>query len=168
MMGGTMAWVSSGIGVGIAATVTMDVLGSVTKRLGLTTGPEGRWIGRWFLGIARGQFVHASIAASPERAGEMPVALIAHYAIGIVLAVLYVVGADWLGISPGSLLAALGFGAATCVFPWFLMFPAMGLGVLGLRGPLELRPIRTSLINHLYYGFGLWWAWQVLQLVQAT
>ena len=59
-------------------------------------------------------------------------------------------------------LVALGYGLATCVLPWFLMFPAFGFGLLGLRGPPELMSIRTSLMNHLFYGFGLWWSVNVL------
>ncbi len=163
-----MTVVISGILVGIVATVTMDVLGSVARRLGVTVGMQGQWVGRWFLGIARGRFVHSNIAASPERDGEKLAALSGHYAIGIALAFMYVLGAGWLGLSPGSLLASLVFGAATCVFPWFLMFPAMGYGVFGAKGPSQLKLISTSVVNHLFYGFGLWWTWQVLGLVQAT
>jgi len=55
-------------------------------------------------------------------------------AIGIALAVLYVFGAGWLGVSPGAILVALGYGLATCVFPWFLLFPALWFGFFGLKG----------------------------------
>jgi hypothetical protein len=150
--------------VGVAATVTMDVLTSVSRKVGLTVGANGQWVGRWYLGIARGQFVHSNIAAAPERAGEKRAALVGHYAIGIALAVLYIVGAGWLGVSPGVLLVALGYGFATCVFPWFLVFPALGFGLFGLRGPPELRLFTSSVMNHLFYGFGLWWIVMVLRL----
>jgi len=153
-----------GVCVGIAATVTMDVLASVSRRVGLTAGAKGQWVGRWYLGMARGRFVHSNIADAPEQVGEKRAALVGHYAIGIALGVLYVVGAGWLGVSPGVFLVALGYGVATCVFPWFLMFPAFGFGLLGLRGPPELRLFTTSLINHLFYGFGLWWIAKVLRL----
>jgi hypothetical protein len=102
-----------GVCVGIAATLTMDVLATLSRRLGLAAGAKGQWVGRWYLGIARGQFVHTNIAASPERAGEKRAALIGHYAIGIALAVLYVIGAGWLGVSPGAFLVALGYGLTT-------------------------------------------------------
>jgi hypothetical protein len=142
----------------------MDVLGSVSRRVGLVAGAKGQWVGRWYLGIARGQFVHSNIAAAPERAGERPAALIGHYLIGIVLAVFYVAGAGWLGVSPDAILAALGYGLATCIFPWFLVFPALGFGWFGRQGPPELRLFTSSALNHLFYGFGLWWAANVLQL----
>ena len=153
-----------GILAGVAATVTMDVLASAFRRVGLTVGAKGLWVGRWYLGIARGQFVHSNIAVAPEEAGEKRAAMIGHYVIGIALAVLYVAGAGWLGVSPDGLLVALGYGFATCVFPWFLLFPALGFGWFGLKGPPELKMFRTSVINHLSYGLGLWWISKVLPL----
>ena len=164
MTGETMMPLVLGVCVGVAATVTMDVLASASQRVGLGAGVKGQWVGRWYLGIARGKFVHSNIAAVPEKAGEEWAALVGHYAIGIALAVLYVVGASWLGISPGVFSVALGYGFATCVFPWFLVFPALGFGLFGRRGPPELSLFTSSLMNHLFYGFGLWWIAKVLRL----
>ncbi|MFC1610431.1 DUF2938 family protein [Myxococcota bacterium] len=161
MTGETIAF---GVCVGVAATLTMDVLGSASRRVGLAAGAKGQWVGRWYLGILRGQFTHSDIAAAPEQAGEKKAALVGHYLIGIALAVFYVVGAGWMGVSPGVFLVALGYGLATCVFPWFLVFPALGFGLFGLRGPPELRLFTSSLVNHLSYGFGLWWIAKVLPL----
>ncbi len=153
-----------GVCVGVAATLTMDVLASVSRRVGLGAGAKGQWVGRWYLGIARGHFVHSNIAVAPEQAGEKRAALVGHYAIGIALAVLYVAAAGWLGVSPDAFLVALGYGFATSVFPWFLVFPALGFGLFGLKGLPELRLFRSSLMNHLSYGFGLWWIAKVLPL----
>ena len=164
MSGDLIGGVLRGALVGVGATVTMDVLTRVSQRLGLVAGAKGRWVGRWYLGIARGQFLHSNIAAAPEEAGEKWAALVGHYLIGIALAVFYFVGAGWLGLSPSVFLVALGYGFATCVFPWFLVFPALGFGLFGLRGPPELRLFTSSLMNHLFYGFGLWWIASVLQL----
>ncbi len=147
-----------GVGMGVAATVTMDVVGGLSRRVGLAAGAKGQWVGRWYLGIPRGQLVHSNIANAPERAGEKRAALVGHYVIGIALAVLFVLGAGWLGVSPDGLVVALGYGVATCVFPWFLVFPALGFGAFGRRGPPELRLFTSSVMNHLFYGFGLWWS----------
>ncbi|MFC1557073.1 DUF2938 family protein [candidate division KSB1 bacterium] len=164
MTGETIVSIMQGVFVGVAATVTMDVLGNISRRIGLSAGAKGQWVGRWYLGIARGQFVHSNIAETPEQAGEKRAALVGHYIIGIALAVLYVLGAGWLSVSPSMLLVALGYGLATCVFPWFLVYPALGLGSFGLKGPRELKLFTTSLINHLFYGFGLWWIAKALPL----
>ena len=153
-----------GFCAGVAATVTMDVLASASRRVGLAAGAKGQWVGRWYLGIARGHFVHSNIAVAPEQTGEKRAALVGHYAIGIALGMLYVAGSGWLDVSPGVFLVALGYGFATNVFPWFLMFPAMGFGFLGLKGPAESRLFTSSLMNHLYYGVGLWWIANVLPL----
>ena len=164
MTGETIVSMVFGVCVGVAATVTMDVLAGVSRRIGLAAGAKGQWVGRWYLGIARGQFVHSNIADAPEQAGEKWAALVGHYAIGIVLAVLYVLGAGWLGVSPGVFLVALGYGLATCVFPWFLVYPALGFGALGFKGPPELKLFRSSVMNHLFYGLGLWWSASLLSL----
>ena len=104
----TMMSVALSVVVGVAATVTMDLLGSVSRKAGLTVGAKGIWVGRWYLGIARGQLAHADIRDAPELPGEKRAALIGHYAIGIALAVFYVLGADWIGVSPGGLVIAVG------------------------------------------------------------
>jgi hypothetical protein len=160
----TMVSMLLGVCVGVAGTVTMDVLSSASRRVGLAAGAKGQWVGRWYLGIARGQFVHSNIAVAPEEAGEQRAALVGHYLIGIALAVLYVVGARWVGVPPASFFVALSYGLATCVFPWFLLFPALGFGWFGRKGPPELNLFTSSLMNHLFYGFGLWWATKGLGL----
>lgn len=157
MSGETIVRIVFGILVGVVATVTMDVLGNVARKLGLVAGAKGQWVGRWYLGIARGQLVHTDITISPEQSGEKWAALVGHYAIGIVLAIAYIVCAGWLNVSPDTIYFALGYGIATCVFPWFLVFPALGFGMFGLKGPPELRLFISSLLNHFFYGFGLWW-----------
>ncbi|MFC1529492.1 DUF2938 family protein [Gemmatimonadota bacterium] len=157
MHGETIESILAGIIVGFAGTVTMDVLASASRKLGLSAGAKGEWVGRWYLGLARGQFIHSDIITSPEQSGEVRVALVGHYFIGITLAVLYVLGSGAVGLSPGSIFTAVGYGLATCVFPWFLMFPAIGFGLFGRKGSPELRLFTTSLMNHLFYGLGLWW-----------
>jgi hypothetical protein len=154
--------IALGFFAGIAATLTMDVLANIFRKVGLVVGAKGQWVGRWYLGIARGQFVHSNIAVSQEQVGEKRAALVGHYAIGIALAVFYFAGAGWLNVSPDGFLVALGYGFATSVFPWFLVFPALGFGIFGLKGPPELKLFISSLLNHLSYGFGLWWAAKVL------
>jgi len=160
----TMVSVLAGVLVGVAGTVTMDVLASASQKLGLSAGAEGQWVGRWYLGIAQGQFVHSNIATAPEQPGEKRAALVGHYLIGITLAVLFVVGAGRVGASPSSFFVAVGYGLATCVFPWFLLFPALGFGLFGRKGPPELRLFTSSVMNHFFYGLGLWCIAKLLRL----
>jgi hypothetical protein len=155
-----------GVLVGVAGTVTMDVLAILCRRLGLAVGAKGEWVGRWYLGIAQGRFLHANIAEAPEQPGETRAALLGHYIIGTALALFYVFGAEWVGVSPDSFLVAVGYGFGTCVFPWFLVFPALGFGAFGRKAPPALQLFRTSVLNHLGYGLGLWWSANVLRLGQ--
>jgi hypothetical protein len=155
-----------GVGAGVAGTVTMDVLASVSRKLGLAMGAKGQWVGRWYLGIAQGRFVHTDITKVPEQPGETRAALVGHYFIGITLALLYVFGTDWVGASPTSFVVAVGYGLGTCIFPWFLVFPALGFGVFGRRAPHELKVFSASVVNHLGYGLGLWWIANVFRLGQ--
>jgi hypothetical protein len=166
MSGETMVRLLIGVLVGVAGTVTMDVLASVSRKLGLAMEAKGQWVGRWYLGIAQGRFVHGDITTVPEQPGETRAALVGHYIIGITLAVLYVLGVEWVGVSPASFVVAVGYGLGTCIFPWFLVFPALGFGVFGRRGPRELKLFSASVLNHLGYGLGLWWVANVLRLGQ--
>jgi len=163
MTGETIVLLMSGVLVGIAATVTMDVFGSVARRVGLAAGAKGQWVGRWYLGIARGNLFHSDIASTPERPGEVRAALVGHYVIGVVLAIFYVFVTDLVGMSAGTFLLAFGYGLVTCVFPWFLVLPALGFGAFGLKGPKELRLFTSSVLNHSFYGLGLWWSAKLLQ-----
>ena len=145
-----------GILAGVAATATMDVLGGAFRRVGLAAGAKGQWVGRWYLGIPRGQFVHSNIALAPELPGEKQTALIGHYLIGIALAVFYIAGAGWVGVPPDGFLLALGYGFLPTDFPRFLLLLALGSGAFALKGPPALKPLTTSLLTHLPYGLRHW------------
>ena len=45
MAGDTIAMTLLGVGAGVVATMTMDVLGIVARRIGLTKGVSGKWVG---------------------------------------------------------------------------------------------------------------------------
>ncbi|UCF31738.1 MAG: DUF2938 family protein [bacterium] len=149
---------------GFAATATMDVFAALFNRVGLTAGAKGQWVGRWYLGMLQGRFIHSDIADFPEQTGEKQAALAGHYVIGAVLAVFYLSGALWLDVPPDSFVSAVGYGLATTIFPWLLVLPCLGFGVCGRKGPVELKLFRSSLMNHLSYGLGLWWTANVVPL----
>jgi hypothetical protein len=81
--------------------------------------------------------------------------VVTHYAIGVALAVPYVLG--WAVLIGGSASPAwaIAYGVTTTVASYFFMYPSMGLGVLGLRSPDGMRAPLSSLANHLFYGVGL-------------
>ena len=80
----------------------------------------------------------------------------AHYTIGVVFALVFVVIAsgDWL--ARPTLLPALLYGLATVVFPFFLMQPSLGLGIAASRVPNPTQARLKSLVTHTVFGAGLY------------
>jgi len=142
--------------IGIFATITMDVLSVTALKLGWIAFLPPRLTGRWFASVARGQFLHSDIGRVPPINHEVVIAVPMHYAVGIMLAFLYLLLISALGFSPRNLIAALAFALCTNLLPWLLMFPAMGYGWFGTHGPPGTRLFLSSLVTHCFYGMGLW------------
>ena len=143
--------------IGVLSTLSMDLLTGVAVRLRLVAPLPPNLVGRWFASVARVQPFHTDIARAAPVNYELLIALLGHYAIGTVLATLFVWGTGAVGWTR-SLGVALTFGVGTCVLPWLLMFPAMGYGVFGLHGPDGTRLFVSSLVSHALFGLGLWTA----------
>jgi hypothetical protein len=144
-----------GVFIGGLATVTMDLLSTIVYKLRLIAPLPRCFIGRWVASVARGQMFVRDIGQLAPGNHEVTIALSVHYVIGITLALIYLLMSWILGLSPRNLSLALGFGLCTNVFPWFLMFPAMGYGWFGSHGPEGTRLFLSSLVSHCFYGVGL-------------
>lgn len=144
--------------VGLGATAVMDLWNLFLKRAFGIASLDFRMLGRWILHLPEGSFRHAKIAAAAPRAFEGAVGWIAHYSIGVVFAVGLVVltSGEWL--ARPSLLPALAYGLATVVFPYFLLQPALGLGVAASRTPKPAQARLKSLMTHAMFGIGLYLA----------
>ena len=142
--------------IGILATITMDILSIALGRLGLVAPLPPRLMGRWFALVARGRPLQADIAKALPVKREMAIAVPTHYAIGITLALIFLLASAAFGLNPRNFLVALRFALCTNIFPWLLMFPAMGYGWFGLHGPPNTRLFRSSFVSHTFYGLGLW------------
>jgi hypothetical protein len=147
------------LGAGVIATLTMDVGTTLLRRLGLVAGVPISLIARWFGHLLRGRAIHRTIVAAPDVPGQLPLALLCHYLIGISLTLTFVGLAQHAPIRVDSrtraFVCALGFGVLTNALPWLVMFPAMGFGWLGAQGPPEYRLVRSSFVGHLLFGLGL-------------
>jgi hypothetical protein len=141
--------------LGIIATVTMDVLSVAAIKLRLIAPLPPHLIGRWFASVARGQVLHGDIAQVSPIQHEMAVAVPVHYAIGVTLALMYLLACSTFGLSPRSPVTALVFALCTNLLPWLLMFPAMGYGWFGVHGPTGTRLFASSFLTHCFYGLGL-------------
>ncbi len=87
---------------------------------------------------------------------ECTVGRIAHYTIGVVLALVFVglASGDWL--ARPTVLPALLFGVGTVVFPFFVMQPSFGLGIAASRTPNPTQARLKSLVTHTVFGVGLY------------
>jgi uncharacterized membrane protein YagU involved in acid resistance len=81
---------------------------------------------------------------------------IAHYMIGIVSALGFVVlvSGDWL--ARPTLLPALLYGIGTVVLPFFIMQPSFGLGIAASRTPKPAQVRLKSVVTHSVFGAGLY------------
>lgn len=144
------------IAIGIGATLVMDLWNLFLKRGFSIPSLNYCLLGRWLRHMPEGTFRHASISAASEKPLECAVGRIAHYTIGIVFALAFVVlvSGDWL--ARPTLLPALLFGLGTVVFPFFLMQPSFGLGIAASRTPNPTQARLKSLATHTVFGLGLY------------
>jgi hypothetical protein len=150
-----MDLVVTGVVAGVLGTLVMDSLNHLFARAGIISKVEARMIGRMAVGWARGRFRYGHPSEMEEAVNEALYGYVTHYAIGVGLAVPYVLGWDLLIGGPASPVWAPAYGVATTVASWFFVYPCMGLGVFGRRSPEGLRAPLSSLANHLFYGVGI-------------
>jgi hypothetical protein len=150
-----MDLVVSGVIAGILGTLMMDSLNLLFARAGMITKIDVAMIGRMAVGWVRGRFRYGHPSEVEPVAHEKLYGYVTHYAIGVVLAVPFVLGWYFLLGGPPSPLWAIAYGVATTVASWFFVYPSMGLGVLGLRSDEGIKNPLTSLANHLFYGLGI-------------
>jgi hypothetical protein len=150
-----MDLVVMGIVAGVLGTIAMDALNLLFARAGIITKMHMEVLGRMAAGWARGRFRYGHPSEMKQVANETLYGYVTHYAIGVSLALAYVIGWALLVGGPVSPVWALAYGAATTVATWFFVFPSLGFGVFGRRSPEGLRATLSSLANHLFYGVGL-------------
>lgn len=150
-----MNLIVSGVAAGVLGTVVMDLFNHLLARTGLLLKIDLAMIGRMSAGWARGRFSYREPGEMKPVPNENLLGFVTHYAIGVGLALIYVVGWDLLVGGPASPVGALVFGIATTVASLFLVYPSMGLGVCGRGSPEGLRAVLSPLANHLFFGVGM-------------
>jgi hypothetical protein len=150
-----------GAAVGIAATVTMDVVMVTAAKLapGVFASekntPEA--IGRWAAGLCRGQWRSEDLSAETPVRGEAWIGLAAHYLTGWMLTEVYLAALRRSGLRPG-IPGATAYGIGTSLLPLLLMYPSMGYGCWGRRSGDVRRLVGSMLLGHAAFGagIGLW------------
>ncbi len=142
--------------MGAGATAAIDLWNAVLFRAFGVRSLDYCVLGRWVRGLARGRFVHRGLPTAPALPGECPIGWLAHYGIGLTLAVAFVGLATPQWLASPTLGPALAFGLATVVFPFFVMQPAFGLGIAASRTPNPAAARLKSLGTHAVFGLALY------------
>ena len=144
--------------IGIGATIFIDLYAFILQRYFNIPSLNYQFVGRWLVGISKGQFVHHKIMQSPSVRFEKYIGWFSHYVIGIIFSTLFIkiVGTHWF-ISP-KLFSALLFGVSTVRFPFFLMQPCLGFGIAASQTPSPSSARLKSLSTHFMFGVGLYFS----------
>lgn len=161
----TASHILGAIAIGLGASLLMDLWNLFLKHAFGIPSLNYCLLGRWLLHMPHGVFRHAAIGAAAAKPLECPVGWVAHYSIGVSLGLGFIVAgpSDWM--ARPTLPPALLYGIATVVFPFFVMQPALGLGVAGSRTPNPLQARTKSLATHTVFGIGLYVCALLLRLV---
>jgi hypothetical protein len=142
--------------MGTFATYCMDLIGGfLVKRKLIHSFIEPEAVGRWFLYLFRGKFIHKDINKTPALSNEKFWCVFSYYLIGIVLAGIYLFMELKVPTIRNQILVPLIFGITTVLLPWLWLLPSIGLGFLASKSPNRLRIMKTNLVNHTNFGLGL-------------
>lgn len=151
-----MGPVATGVLMGIAGTVAMDLFALLLARTGVQPFPNWAMPGRWLAHVFRGRVFHDSIGAAEPVAGELGLGWVFHYAVGIVYGVVFAVvaGAAWRA-NP-DFLPLWSFAILTIAAGWFLLQPGMGMGWAASRAPNPRKARTVGLMSHTAFGLGMY------------
>ena len=143
---------------GLVGAVLMDITETYAAKVGITSGVNVALIGRWFIGVTRGQLRHANILHTRSLPGEVDAGWAFHVFVGGGgVALMYPAVLQLLGLSPtvGHLVGGLVFGLSTSLLPWFILLPSFGWGLFGRRGPPGSNALLAATLSHMPYGLGV-------------
>jgi hypothetical protein len=140
---------------GVLGTISMDLLNHAFSRSGHIMKIDVTTIGRMAAGWANGRLFYSSPNELKSISNEKIYRYIAHYIIGVSLVLPFILWWKFYIGGPVSPLWTLVYGLATTVASLFFVYPAMGLGFLGMRSPQGIRAPLSSIANHTFYGIGL-------------
>jgi len=143
---------------GIVGSLLMDQAGGYAARRGITTGVDIALVGRWFLGMLRGQFVHTDIRLSPPIENEVRAGWAFHFLVGggaVALPYPLIFMILQSPVPENSFLPGLLYGLVTVGLLWFIMLPAFGWGMFGKNGPPATKVVQAGLLTHSCYGIGI-------------
>jgi len=100
--------------------------------------------------------MHTNIAMAAKRPAECAIGWTAHYLIGVILALMLVFLTSGSWLEHPSFPPALLMGIGTLPIPYFVMQPALGLGIAAAKTPHPTQARLKSLMTHTVFGVGLY------------
>jgi hypothetical protein len=142
--------------MGVFATLIMDFLASIlAKRRIIHPFITPDAIGRWFLYMFKGKFIHDDINKTPPLKNEKLWCFVSHYLIGVGLAGVYFLFESVEPTIRNQYWIPLVYGIVTVFLPWFWLLPSTGHGFIASKASNRFAVIRTNLLNHTNFGLGL-------------
>lgn len=144
--------------IGVGATAFMDAFAWLQRFFFKIPGLHYALVGRWIIGLLKGQFFHDIILQSPPHRFERPVGWAFHYGTGVVfvLMMLVLMGPDWL-YAP-NFLNPLMVGVLSVSALFFMMQPAFGFGIAASKTPSPWVARKRSVSAHVSFGVGIYFA----------
>jgi hypothetical protein len=151
-----VAYIIGAVAVGLGASLVMDLWNLFLKRAFRIPSLNYCMLGRWLRHMQDGTFRHANITAASRKPFECMLGWIAHYTIGVVFALVFVLLTSGACLARPALFPALLYGLGTVVFPFFVMQPSLGLGLASSQSPRPTQARIKSLATHTVFGVGLY------------
>jgi hypothetical protein len=143
---------------GLLGALLMDITEMRAARSGITSGVNVSLVGRWFLYLLRGQFIHEDIRTKPALTREITAGWAFHFVIGgggVALLYPLFLLVTGLPLNGNHLLGGLLFGLATSALPWLILLPSFGWCWFGRCGPEGSNALLASSLSHIPYGLGV-------------
>lgn len=147
----TLASTLIAIIIGLLATAFLDIFSIILWAVCGTPKTEWRFIGRWFLLMPKGKFIHQHISKSESVKGELAFGWFMHYTIGASWSLIYFSIMAFMNSQPTFLSASL-FGIITLVVPYMVLQPALGHGFFAQKHPRPIAMPILSFLSHLSFG----------------
>jgi hypothetical protein len=155
-MGIEQIYIGGAVFVGIGAALIMDIWNLFLQRAFNIASLNFCFVGRWLSHMLLGTFRHARIAAAPKRPAECVIGWTTHFLIGVAFALVLVIPTSGGWLEHPSLFPALLVGVGTVLIPYFIVQPALGLGVASSNTPDPTLARLKSLMSHAVFGVGLY------------
>jgi len=142
--------------VGIGAALIMDIWNLFLQRAFHISSLNFCFVGRWLSHMLLSTFTHAHITAAPKRPAECAIGWLAHFLISVAFALMLIIPTSGSWLERPSLFPALLVGVGTVLIPYFIVQPALGLGIASAKTPNPTQARLKSLMTHTAFGVGLY------------